>query len=116
MSRSSSAATSALGMRFSQCKAHRALIVTLPLRRCRRPVTHTGERAAHTVQQPRGAATDPVRISGRAQILGDKFEAALVEAERDKIVVHRTLRSNCGTPDCWLPPGGGDFEAELRLP
>lgn len=71
------------------------------------------------VDQPAwGAAiTDPLTVSGIAQILAEQpeFEAALVDAATDEIIVQQTVRAACGM-GCWQPPGGGEFEFTFSIP
>jgi spore germination protein GerM len=64
-----------------------------------------------------GAFTDPLTVSGIAQIAGEppEFHAALVSRTTDDIVVQRTVRPTC-QPGCWQPPGGGPFEFQLPVP
>jgi germination protein M len=64
-----------------------------------------------------GALTDPLTVSGRAQIFGERpeFHAALVSRMTDEILVQQTVRPTCPT-GCWQPPGGGPFRFQLSVP
>jgi germination protein M len=64
-----------------------------------------------------GALTDPLSVSGIAQIGVEppEFQAALVRRTTDEIVVQRTVRATCPT-GCWQPPGGGPFRFQLAVP
>jgi spore germination protein GerM len=70
-----------------------------------------------------GALTDPLTVSGIAQIASDppeiaskppEFHAALV-SRTGEIVVQQTVRPTC-SPGCWQPPGGGEFEFQMSIP
>ena len=71
-----------------------------------------------------GLLTDPLTVSGWAQISGEppeisgelpEFHAALVSRTTDEIVVQRTVRPTCPT-GCWEPPGGGPFRFQIDVP
>jgi germination protein M len=64
-----------------------------------------------------GSLTDPLTVSGMAQISGEspEFHAALVSRTTDEIVVQRTVRATCPS-GCWEPPGGGPFRFQLDVP
>jgi germination protein M len=64
-----------------------------------------------------GALTDPLTVSGLAQIAAEppEFHAALVSRTTDEIVVKQTVRATCPT-GCWQPPGGGPFQFEIAVP
>lgn len=61
-----------------------------------------------------GTTNNPLVVSGRAQILADEFELALVDGASGLTLVHRTIRSDCA--GCWSPPGGAEFEVSVPLP
>jgi germination protein M len=71
------------------------------------------------VDQPAwgGAITDPLTVSGIAQIfaLEPRFEAALVDPATDEVIMQQTVRAACGE-GCWQPPGGGEFEIQFSIP
>jgi germination protein M len=64
-----------------------------------------------------GAITDPLIVSGMAQIAIDpaQFEAALVDRATDEIIVQQTVRATCPA-GCWQPPGGGAFQFQMSVP
>lgn len=71
-----------------------------------------------------GALTDPLTVSGLAQISSEppeisgelpEFQAALVSRTTDEIVVQQTVRPTCPT-GCWQPPGGGPFRFQIDIP
>jgi spore germination protein GerM len=64
-----------------------------------------------------GALTDPLTVSGIAQIggLSPEFHAALVSRTTDETIVEQTIRPTCPT-GCWQPPGGGEFEFQMSVP
>jgi spore germination protein GerM len=66
------------------------------------------------VDQPSwgGQRTDPVRVSGKANVFEAQFMAALVvwNAQGDRIVAQRSVMATCGT-GCW-----GDFAFSLDVP
>jgi hypothetical protein len=64
-----------------------------------------------------GGLTDPLTVSGIAQIGGQspEFQAALVSRTTDETVVQQTVRPTCPT-GCWQPPGGGEFEFQMSVP
>jgi len=63
-----------------------------------------------------GALTDPLTVSGLAQISGERpeFRAALVSRATDEIIVQQTVRPTCPV-GCWQPPGGGPFRFQLSV-
>jgi hypothetical protein len=65
-----------------------------------------------------GASSNPLMVSGTAQILADppQFEAALVDRTTDEIIVQQTVIAPCITGGCWQPPGGGGFEFQMSIP
>ena len=64
-----------------------------------------------------GALTDPLTVSGIAQIDGEspEFQAALVNRITDESLARQTVRPTCPA-GCWQPPGGGAFEFEMAVP
>jgi sporulation and spore germination protein len=64
-----------------------------------------------------GALTDPLTVSGLAQISGEapEFQAALISRTTDEIIVQQTVRPTCPM-GCWQPPGGGPFRLQLSVP
>jgi germination protein M len=64
-----------------------------------------------------GALTDPLTVSGLAQIDAEppEFHAALVSRTTDEIVAQQAVRATCPT-GCWQPPGGGPFQFEIAVP
>jgi germination protein M len=63
------------------------------------------------------AVGDTITVSGVAQVLTypSRFEIALVDAGSDAILLQQTVHAPCDY-DCWMPPGGGEFEVELEVP
>ncbi len=64
-----------------------------------------------------GALTDPLTVSGIAQINGvsPQFQAAIVSRTTDESLARQTVRPAC-PEGCWQPPGGGPFEFEVAIP
>ena len=64
-----------------------------------------------------GALTDPLTVSGIAQIggLSPEFQAAIVSRTTDESLARQTVRPAC-PEGCWQPPGGGPFEFEIAVP
>lgn len=72
------------------------------------------------VDQPAwgGAITDPLTVSGTAQILAEppQFEAAIVDRTTDKIIAQQTVRAPCTAGGCWQPPGAASSRPNCQSP
>jgi hypothetical protein len=64
-----------------------------------------------------GPLTDPLTVSGLAQISGEapEFHAAIVSRTTDEILVQQTVQSACPI-GCWQPPEGGPFRFQFSFP
>jgi germination protein M len=64
-----------------------------------------------------GALTDPLTVSGIAQIDGEapEFQAAIMSRTTGETLGQQTIRPTCPT-GCWQPPGGGEFEFQMTVP
>jgi spore germination protein GerM len=64
-----------------------------------------------------GALSDPLTVSGRAQVFGERpeFHAALVSRTTDEILAQQVVRPTCPR-GCWQPPGGGFFRFQFSVP
>jgi germination protein M len=64
-----------------------------------------------------GALSDPLTVSGIAQIDGvsPEFQAVIVSRTTDEPLARQTVRPAC-PEGCWQPPGGGPFEFEIAIP
>ena len=64
-----------------------------------------------------GALTDPLTVSGIAQVGGEspEFQAALVSRTTDETLIQQAVRPTCPT-GCWQPPGGGGFDFQMAVP
>lgn len=63
-----------------------------------------------------GTVSRTFTVRGIVQLLGDRFQAALIDGTTGKVLAQRTVRSPCGMGGCWQPPGGGSFEFRLAIP
>jgi hypothetical protein len=65
-----------------------------------------------------GPISDPLTVSGIAQILVDpaQFQAALVNRTTDAVIVQQTVVAPCASGGCWQPPGGSEFEFQVSIP
>jgi hypothetical protein len=63
------------------------------------------------------AVDDTFAVMGVAQVVTypSRFEAALVDGSSGEILTQQTVRAACNA-DCWLPPGGGEFEFQITIP
>jgi len=80
---------------------------------------YADQRPGIFIDQPAwgGELTDPLFVSGMAQILAEpaQFEAALAVRTTGEILVQQSVESACA-PGCWQPPGGGPFEFQMSVP